>query len=485
MPAYPQFIGGSHVSQSPVADHQRTVNWYVEKLEQPGGTTQLALYPTPGVRTLATAATTPGRAHFARAAREFAVIGTTYVEIDAGGTITERGTVAVDEYPATISSNGDGGGQNFVTSGNNGYLHDLGTNAFTQVRTGATRLGAHLNGYFLTLDADTSTLFLSDLLDGTTWDPTQFAQRSIEADPWVSLAVQDRYLWLFGETTSEVWYDAGSFPFPFAPHPSGLVPFGCRAIFSPKVAAGALHWLAQTKDGPGQIVRAAGFSPEVISTAPVQVALAGYSSLSDAVGDAYQDLAHSFYVLSFPTAQATWVFDARDQVWHERGTWLSAESRYDAWRPCFHAFVFNQHRMLDRASGAIYDLSPAYGTDAEDRPLRRLRRGPTLWDDQQRLFVSVFELHLEPGLGLTSGQGSDPQVTLRISTDGGKTWSSERGRSAGQLGHYDTRVRWWRCGSGRAWVAEIVVSDPIPWRILGALIEVSGPTAQPGGQAAA
>ena len=479
MPEYPQFVAGSHVSQSPLADTQRTVNWYPERLEQPGGTTKAALYPTPGVETLATAATSPGRAHFARAGHEYAVIGSQYVEIAADGTLTTRGTVAVDEFPATITSNGAGGGQNFITSGNNGYLHDLTTHTFTQVRTGATRMGAHLDGYFLALDAGTSTLFLSDLLDGTTWDPTQFAQRSIEADPWVALAVRDRYLWLFGESTSEVWYNAGSFPFPFAPHPSGLVSRGSPAIVSPKVAARASHWLGQTKDGPHQVVRAAGFAPEVISTAPVQVALGAYTTVADAIGDAYQDLGHSFYVLSFPTARGTWVFDARDGVWHERGTWRSEEQGYEAWRPCFHAFAHGAHRMLDRTSGALYRLASDLALDADGRPLRRLRRGPTLWQDQHRLYVASFELHLEPGLGGLSGQGTDPQVALRISTDGGKTWSSERWREAGALGHYQQRVRWWRCGSGRAWVPEVVVSDPVPWRLLGASVDVRGGVPQP------
>lgn len=482
MPAYPAFVGPSYVSHSSIADGERTVNWYVERLEVEGGSTQLALYPTPGVETLVTATTAPGRAHLVAKGREFAVIGTTFGEVSADGTtFTSRGTVAIDSSPATLSYNGDGGGQVFVTSGNNGYLFTLATNVFAQVRTGATAMGAHLDGYFLALDTATSTLFLSDLLNGATWDPTQFAQRSTAPDAWIAVKILDRYVYLFGSQTSEVWYNAGTFPFPFKLHPSGLIPYGIAAAFSATDVGGSLCWLAKTAQGQGAVLQASGFTPQVISTFALQVALGSYSTLSDAVGDTYEDLGHTFYVLTFPTANATWTYDATPtlqltsaQKWAERGTWISESNRYDAWHPLYHAFVNGQHRMLDRSSGAIFRVSSDLGVDVESRPLRRLRRPPGLWAENQRLVVSEFAVDLETGVGLVTGQGSDPQISLRISRDGGKTWGSERWRSAGAMGEYTTRVRWVRCGSARHWVPELLVTDPIPWRVLGARVRVSG-----------
>lgn len=478
---YPSFCGGAYVSQSPIADAEQTINWYVEPMEVPGATTRLALYPTPGVETITTSTSVQGRAHFAQGGREVAVIGANVVEIDSVGAQTSRGTVAIDQYPATICTNGEGGDQLFVTSGNNGYILNLSTNVFTQVRTGATRQGAAIDGYFLALDADTATVYLSDLLDGTTWDPTQFAQRSIQSDPWIALKVLDRFVWLLGSETSEVWYNAGTFPFPFAPHPSGLVDYGTAAAFSPEVVGGTLIWLGATADGVGPVLRAAGFSPDIISTFPLSVAFSAYDTLVDAIGDTYQELGHTFYLLTFPTANATWAYDATTSMelppalrWAERGTWISESNRYDAWRPLFHAFAFNEHRMLDRETGALYRMRADLGFDADSRPIRRLRRAPAIFAENQRLFVASFELFLEPGLGLASGQGSDPQVAFRHSQNGGKTWSSERLRSAGAIGAYGTRTQWTRCGSGRRWTPEIVVTDPVPFRILGASVDGSG-----------
>lgn len=70
-------------------------------------------------------------------------------------------------------------------------------------------------------------------------------------------------------------------------------------------------------------------------------------------------------------------------------------------------------------------------------------------------------------------QAEDPQVMLRISNDAGKTWISEQWRSAGKLGEWAKRIRWNRLGSARRRVFEVVVTDPVPWRLVGADLEIA------------
>ena len=157
----PGFIGGSYESQAVTADVERTVNWYLEPTESPGASTQAALYPTPGVTSLSAATTDPGRAHFYENGREFAVIGGTLYEIDSVGAQTSRGTVQLGTEPATISSNGDGGGELFITSGTYGYYYTLSTNTLTQIAAldGKATMGDFLDGYFLCLDASYFILY--------------------------------------------------------------------------------------------------------------------------------------------------------------------------------------------------------------------------------------------------------------------------------------------------------------------------------------
>ncbi len=102
----------------------------------------------------------------------------------------------------------------------------------------------------------------------------------------------------------------------------------------------------------------------------------------------------------------------------------------------------------------------------EQQKIRRQRRGllPSS-PDQRRLKIPVLELLCRTGIG-DSGT-PDPQVMLRISYDGGKTWGPERWRSAGAVGRYANRVRWLRAvGLYRNAVFEITVTDPVDWQFL-------------------
>ena len=470
MARYPNALGGTYISESPIADCERTVNWYVEKMEAPGGKSKVMLYPAPGVKRFATTTSLNGRGLFAQNNYVLAAVGPTLYRVNNTQTATPLGTIVADSNPATFCTNTEQGGQAFVTSGDNGYIVTIATGAFQQVRTGGTAMGAMLDSYFLALDAKNSLLFVSDLDDGTTWDPLQFTGRSIAPDPWVSMAINYREIWLFGTETSEVWVNTGAFPFPFAPHPSGLIPYGIAAPFSVKNVAGTLVWLSRTKNGRGLVVAAQGYTPTVISNYALMRALDSYGRIDDAIGDTFQMNGHTFYVLTFPSAQHTWVYDFTTQIWLEWLTWLPNISEYIAWRPLHHAHAFDRHLTLDRVGGSVFETSTLFTTDVDDRYIRRMRRFPGLINELDRVFYDEFTLYLEMGLGLPVGQGSDPQLMLRTSNDGGKTWGNERWTSAGKEGQYKKLALWHRLGSGRDKVFEVSVTDPIPWRIIDAFL---------------
>jgi hypothetical protein len=382
--------------------------------------------------------------------------------------------VAVDSQPATISSNGDGGGELFITSGTNGYYFTLSTNTLTQISAldGKCTMGDQLDGYFLVLDGSTSTLYISALLDGSSWTTgTDYAQRNVASDPWVAMKVLGRYIWLFGEHTTEVWYDAGT-TFPFALHPSGLVRHGCAAPFSVATADDAIYWLGGSRFGAGSVLCATGFEPKTVSSYAVQAAINGYGTTSDAQAYAYNDLGHGFYVLNFPAEDISWAYDTGTGIWAERGTWVSEDNEYIAWRPRWYARAFGEHRILDALSGDVYRMGSDLLADVDGREIRRLRRAPAIQGENERIFYSSFELDLEPGLGTQTGQGADPLVMLRMSDDGGKTWGAEHMRSAGKVGQYGTRVRWSRLGAARRRVFEVSLTDPIPWRLTNAYLKL-------------
>jgi hypothetical protein len=113
---------------------------------------------------------------------------------------------------------------------------------------------------------------------------------------------------------------------------------------------------------------------------------------------------------------------------------------------------------------------------ASTRQIRRLRQSPHLGQEQQWVFFSSFQLDLEAGVGLTTGQGSDPQVMLQWSDDGGHTWSNEHWTSAGALGAYRRRAIWRQLGRSRDRVWRVVISDPVKVAWLDAFVQVQGGT---------
>jgi hypothetical protein len=486
MPRYDEFCGGSYTSQSPVTDAERTVNWYQELSESKGATSQQSLYPTPGFNLFCRFPAIGCRASFSMgtggtsiSGRTFEIYGGTLFEVFTDGTFTNRGTVAVDHNPATICTNGDGGFQLFITSGGNGYNYDLLTNTLTAIATlaGAATMGGQLYGYFVAFDASRNQIRISNLFDGTTWDPTQFLARTIGADPWTAMLVTPYgQIFLPGSQTGEFLYNAGTFPFPFAPDPSGLIEEGIAATFSVKQAGKSAAWLSTNKNGGYQVMRASGFTPQRISDHALEDKLASYVRVDDCIAETYEDRGHAFLLLTFPQAQATHCYDFNTGRWHERPLWIQETNSEDAAHATFHCFAFNKHLMGDRTTGALYEMSNEFGTEVDGRVMRRLRRAPAIISQHRRLFFPAFEVLLQSGLGLQSGQGSNPLVMMRKSNDFGQTFSNERSASPGGPGQYSKRVKFWATGSGRGRVFEISVTDPTPWRLTDAFLQIEGST---------
>lgn len=472
MPQYPGFLGGSAPSQSMLATKERTVNWYLEKVGTQGPQSKMALYPTPGFTAWNQTATPDlgGRASLSVNNLTYLVMGGGLYQGFQTQTLTRLGTLAQDSNLAQVVYNGPTGGELCIASGTNAYNYDIGSGTLTTVLTGeATQVGM-LDEYFLALNSVTGKLRLSNLNDGTTWDPTQFALRSAQPDPWVAFVVNPPDIILLGALTGDVWFDAGTFPFPLAARVGLTIPYGIAAPFSLVTTGGVVFWLTQNREGAGLVVKMSGYSPEPISSVELATALSGYqrtSTIADAEAMVYQQEGHTFYVLRFPSANATWAYDLTTGIWSERGKWNSAQNRYDVWAPRVHVYAFGKHLTAD-ASGMLSVMDVTNGSELDGSAIRRLRRGPLLIQQNQRIPVKKFEVLCQPGLGTQTGQGSDPQLVLRTSSDGGETWNNERIASAGKVGQYHKRLSWRRFGRPRLFVPEIIATDPIPWRVLDA-----------------
>jgi hypothetical protein len=469
---YQGFIGTADTPQSLSADAEDLINWYLEPLPQ-NAKSQAMLVPTSGFQTWTTTTDIGGRALFTMNDRTLGIMGSGAYGFDSTGVATRYGSMVQDSNPGQIAMNGPTGNQALFASGTNAYCLNLSTNAFTQVLNGKASMIGMLDGYFIAFDAATPAMWLSNLNDGLTWDPTQFARRNAAPDKWKAMLVNPPDIWLIGERTGDVWYDAGNFPFPFAPRAGLNFKYGIVAPHSLKAAGFAVLWLSQDDTGSGIVVRTRGYAPQRVSTYPLENAIAGYartSRIDDAEGMVYQDRGHTFYALSFPSVPATWLLDLETNRWSKAGKWDNATNQYLAWHPRVHTFAFGQHLVGDRSTGVVSTMDQNFGSELDGKAIRRVRRAPGIFNEHRLLNIRNIEVYLESGLGTVSGQGVDPIIMWRTSDDGGHTWGRYREAKAGKMGQYQRRVRFWRMGVSRDRVNEMVVSDPIPWRIVSAYI---------------
>jgi hypothetical protein len=134
----------------------------------------------------------------------------------------------------------------------------------------------------------------------------------------------------------------------------------------------------------------------------------------------------------------------------------------------------------DYQNGNIYAFDMNTYADNGDlqKWLRSWRALPTGQNTLRRTTQHSLQLDCESGVGLNSDQGSDPQVMLRWSDDGGHTWSNEHWKTMGAIGEFGRRVLWRRLGMTmkiRDRVYEVSGTDPVKLVILGAEL-IASPT---------
>ena len=470
-------LGATYVARSVNAADARMVNLFPEVVPN-GGKEPAFLMRAPGLNRLATIGLGPIRGLHAFSNDvnyAFVVSGTELYKINTSYTATLLGTVA-GTGPVSMADNGT---QLFVAANGPSYIYNNSTNVFAQITDpdfpGAVTVG-YLDGYFVFNEPNSQKFWITSLLDGTSIDPLDFASAEGSPDGVVGLIVDHREVWVYGTNSVEVWYNAGLLDFPLQRIQGAFNEIGCAAPYSIAKMDNGLFWLGADARGQGIVYRANGYTGTRISTHAVEWQIQQYGSMSDAIGYTYQQDGHSFYVLIFPSANTTWVYDVATQAWHERAGWYNG-----AWtRHRSNCQMFFNNRVIvgDYDDGRIYEFDLDYYQDdgQAQRWYRSWRALATGQNNLKRTAQHSLQLDCETGVGINTGQGSDPEVMLRWSDDGGHTWSYEHWKKMGQIGQFGYRTIWRRLGMTtkiRDRVYEVSGTDPVKLAIMGAELYVT------------
>jgi hypothetical protein len=467
------FVGPAYVSTSRNAAVETLYNWNPQSIEVPTEPARIIYIPRPGKSVFCTLPATPVRCLFQQDGRMFGVGGQVLYEIDTNGAITVRGTLtASDTSPATINSSGTAGHQLYITSGGKGDIFDLNANTLTSIVAAgyppATPMGTYLDTYFLTIKGNSAQFNISGLLDGTAWAALDFAVRIQASDNLVGIMQYNKLIWLIGSQTSEPWYDSGNASFPYQSVPQVLIPMGCCAPFSIMRNSQAICWLHQSERGRGIYVAASDYNPKRISTYAVESIWATYPIISDCVAYGMTWQGHEYIVLTFPSGNATWVYDLGEQLWTNWSWWNLNTANQDRDRGWVHCQGFGQHFVGDWENGNVYKLDDALSTD-NGASIVWERTSPHLNNQKKMMFYGNAELDMETGLG-----GTYPTAHLNWSDDGGHTYSTPIDMSTGAPGQYQTRCRVaGNLGSSRDRAFRVRISNTVPSRLLQFYMDIS------------
>lgn len=465
------FVGPSYSARVKNLDAQQCINLYPE-MAGPTSKNVAALIGTPGLSLWTTLAGggIRGSLRFS-AALAVVVCGPNVYTVDNAGVGTLRGTVSDLNTPVSMASNGQ---VVMIVTGPAGYALNPTTGSLTPIVnaafTGADRVD-FVDGYFVFNKPGTGQFQITGLYT-TDIDLLDFATAEGSPDLLISLIVDHRELWLFGENSTEVYFNSGNSDFPFERIQGAFIEQGCAAKNSVAKMDNRVFWLTADDRGQGMVMSAVGYQPQRVSDHALEYAIGQMSVISDAVAYTYQQEGHAFYVLSFPTANQTWVLDASTNQWHQRAWRNPADNSMNRHRSNCHMAFVNENIVGDWETGKLYRLDLDVFTDNGD-PIARVRTCPHVSDPDYRWQVfDALQVDMQTGVGLTTGQGSDPKAMLQWSTDGGYSWSNEIWAPIGKLGERRTRVTWRRLGRSRDRVFKVTITDPVRVAIVGASVRV-------------
>ena len=317
---------------------------------------------------------------------------------------------------------------------------------------------AFQDGYFIITYEESGRIYISDLNDGTSWDGTAYGNAEARPDDSLSLISDHDMLIVLGEKTKQSFQNTGA-TFPFVKISGSTQSVGINAPDSLTQFTNTFFWLSDFL----QFVQSVGQTTSFISNQAIEYQINKMSTTNDCVSFGYVQDGTPFLVNQFKSENQTWVYDLSSGFWHRRISY-PGNSR---WRANCYSYFACKHLVGDYENGKIYELDFDTFTD-DGNTIHRKRICPPIHAEGKNVFHYQLEIFFEPGVGISSGQGSDPMAMLRYSDDGGHIWSNEIWRSVGKIGKYKWRAVWDRLGSARNRVYELTVSDPVQWVVIGA-----------------
>jgi hypothetical protein len=406
----------------------------------------------------------------------YVVSGSGVYVVDTSWNITFIGSIGTSSGPVYIIDNPTQVG---IYDGAAGWTITKATNAMVKtipdgVTSAASPSSACYQDGFGLINSTDNQIYQSNYNDLSSFAQGGTANNAyVQGNSEAVVAVADirREVWVWKKDAVEVWVNNGNSGFAFTQLQGVYIPCGCTAAASVSRLGDGFVWLGEDDQGNATVFMSVGYQAKPITTHALVALFQTFTTVSDAISYSYQSGDHRFYVLTFPTANATYAYDLQTGKWHQRASFSNGQ--FNRERANCHCWFNGKHVVGDYQNGNLYALDDNTFTD--NGAVRKWLRSWRALPDSLPVGVpmSFDELQILMETGITPAQGTNPQIMLRWSNDGGYTWPGQRLLPAGKPGETTNRVLVTRLGSttigtglDRIW--EISGTDAIKVSITGA-----------------
>lgn len=471
-----QLKGGAYRAASVLANAQRCVNLYPEKNPEESQPEALVThYQRPGLRFISNNAL--GNVGFGRCLYTatngdlYAVVNQQVFYINPDFIWTSIGSL-VSGLNTPVSMSDNGTTIVVVDNSNTGAFIDMATRAFALIGDpnflGSIRTD-FLDGFLVFAQPNSPNWYCTDLYS-TVFNAISFGTKTAWPDNIKTIIAVEREIWIMGAYKSEVWFNSGTIPFPFSAQPGLIIEHGISAPYSIAKQDVYIFWLSQSPEGARMVMKNKGHVAERISTHALEAEMLTYRRVDDAIGTCFQIRGHGFYMLHFPTADRTWIFDVATDQWSE-WAFFDPNGVQRRMRCSQVAYAYSKNLALDWQTGFLYELSDTHywdditmgGNDDQihdQQLIKCVRTFPIMLDTENSVRLTLWKVIADIETG-TFSSGSDDGVPapntdifglppfavhLAVSRDRGRSFASIPDQSIGSTGEYRVKPTWNRLG---------------------------------------
>lgn len=447
---------------------QRLLNCYAEPSDMDGEQV-ITLMGAPGISSWGTAASRNGcRGAAVFNGKIYAVRGVGLYEYDSAGNVSEIGIIPGSQRVSMAVTNT----HLAICAEPFGYYMDKAGTLETITDGNFNAWGAkHVtsdSGFLLWAAAGKSQVWFSSPYEDASgpYDALAFGLSNKNGKSNTAILSAQSQVLVGCEDSIELWYPTGQTPFNYARNPTSVIDIGVKAKHTFIVDNLMVYFLGD--DLSFYRLALGSIQPEMISKATFTEAVQGYGDVSDAHAYMTRIAGQHHVVITFPSAEATWLYSLNSGQWYERASYGQ-----DRWDVDMAVEAFDEHILFQHDGPNTGILDEDVGQEWGNHLIRQWTY-PVIASK-----TTVHAQHKRLWLDIDTGRGPLAQehwCELEISNDGGETWFFGPRGYLGNRGEYGRRVQFSSLGAADRRAYRMTVSSNVSLKVRDTQLEVQGGT---------